>query len=254
MNIKIKKSYKVAPEKLLKNKYPELILLWDYEKNLFPNVDLDTVSYGSTENVNWLCESGNREHDYNIKISNRTKINKDGNLRGCKKCFQDSRCFQNKKLVEEHIKQYTQTYFSVEIGDETELYVENLLKAMNCYEKVTGLGSLGGNADISITIDNKVYYSQVKTLIHERKDVYRAYDVDGYPDDMLIIMVNKERTRFALEFAGNITQTDLSLSFSSTTSKFKHIMYTDLDLFKHKLKEMMIHSAMENKFSDNILK
>lgn len=50
----IKKLRKCKPENLLKNKYPELLKQWDYDKNV--HVNADEISYASHIKVWWLCD------------------------------------------------------------------------------------------------------------------------------------------------------------------------------------------------------
>jgi hypothetical protein len=67
---------------------------------------------------------------------------------------------------------------------------------------------------------------QIKTLTNNSTpDGYRACHVMGYSSDLLIAMVNKDRTRFGLEFAGNIISPKFTLSFKSGTSKYENIMF-----------------------------
>ena len=241
----------ISPKNLLKNKFPELIPLWNKDKNI--GIDVNTISYCSTKTASWLCKTGNRDHDYEATIRSRTQIRND-KLPGCKKCFDNSTRLQDKTLIDEHCNNYVQNKFLIEIGDETEVYVQQLLIEMNCYQEVNVLGSLGADADVSVIHNDHIYYAQVKTLSHIKDEMYRAYDVNGYPDNMLIIMVNEKRNRFALDFAGNLKTYNILLSFHLKTSKYKNIMYTDIDEFKIKLKESIVKSCTVIKFSDNIYK
>jgi hypothetical protein len=59
---------------------------------------------------------------------------------------------------------------------------------------------------------------------------------------MLIVMVNKERTRFALEFAKNIIPETLGLVFNCPTSKYKDIMFTDEKEFLKRIIELISKS------------
>jgi hypothetical protein len=53
---------------LLKDKYPELLKEWDYEKNL---IGLETITYGSNKKAWWICKIG---HSYYSIISSRTLL------------------------------------------------------------------------------------------------------------------------------------------------------------------------------------
>ena len=75
-----------------------------------------------------------------------------------------------------------------------------------------------------------------------------------YSNNMLIIMVNKGRNRFAEEFAGNITVKRLSLVFGYEKSKYKDIMFTDVDEFIARLIKLVPLSCKENKIYESVLK
>jgi hypothetical protein len=107
---------------------------------------------------------------------------------------------------------------------------------------------LGADSDVSITIDGKTYYLQVKTLYTDPRDDVYSLVYKKYPDKMLMVMVNNERTRFALEFAGNI-KGKLSLCYKAKKSKYSHIMYTDIEKFKSKLKELIVLSCTKMTFA-----
>jgi len=51
---------------LLKDRYPELLKEWDYEKN---TIDISLVTYGSTKKVWWLCK---KKHSFEQVIIKRT--------------------------------------------------------------------------------------------------------------------------------------------------------------------------------------
>ena len=48
----------ITPKNLLINKRPELVPLWDKDKN--KNIDINTISYASTKKVAWLCPAGKK--------------------------------------------------------------------------------------------------------------------------------------------------------------------------------------------------
>ena len=50
------------------NVHPELLVLWDYDKNF--GVDPNKISYGSAKEVWWKCEKG---HSYQQKVSNKSR-------------------------------------------------------------------------------------------------------------------------------------------------------------------------------------
>ena len=60
---------------------------------------------------------------------------------------------------------------------------------------------------------------------------------------MLIVMVNKEKTHYALEFTGNIKVKRLSLSYDYIKSKYQNIMFTNIEKFTSKLIELIPQSC-----------
>lgn len=127
---------------------------------------------------------------------------------------------------------------------------------MNCYQEVTVLGNMGADSDIRLNYNNKFYYIQVKTLTLNKNGSYCVNMRSHYPDNMLIIMVDKERRHFAIDYAGNIKPAVLHLSFKecNVNSKYKNIMFTDINQFKNKIKELMVKSCTQIKFSGAIYK
>ena len=72
---------------LLKDRYPELLKEWDYEKN---NIDLERLTYGSNKKVWWICKIG---HSYNTIISSRTLLST-----GCPFCSGNKAGYENSLL------------------------------------------------------------------------------------------------------------------------------------------------------------
>lgn len=135
-------------------------------------------------------------------MNRRTDLNPGGRVKGCKKCRYEALSLQDPKLVDEYKNNYTQITYSTEIGDATESYVEKILIESNHYDNVIHLGNIGADSDIAVTINDITYYAQIKTLTQDKKinDKYFMKSLKHYHDNMLIIMVNKARTRFAVDF------------------------------------------------------
>ncbi len=181
-------------EKLFKNKCPHLLKEWDVEKNKdLKDVDLDTITYGSKKKVHWICP---KNHKYETSIIHRTKINDTG----CNKCFHGTLRIHDEDELNTVKNNHVANIITTQIGDATEKYVEDLLISMDCYKNITNLGNIGATSDISVTDDNNTYYIQVKTLSYEKNDSYYVSNLRKYSDNMLIVMINMERNRFALEF------------------------------------------------------
>ncbi len=234
---------------LLKNKYPGIYKQLDPDKNL--NINIDKLSFSSHKIVSWICTK-NTNHKYNACPNNRTKFNGTN----CDICFRDTLRVHDETGLINHRNNFISNISKIKTGDETEKYVCEMLESMNYYKDIINLGNIGATADIKIIKNNdKTYYVQVKTLSHINKNAYYlTHTVGKYPENMLIIMVNKERNRFALEFAGNITTKKLYLSFGSKRTKQIGIMYTDINKFKRKLKKLIVYSRRKLEFSNKLYK
>jgi len=232
---------------LLKDKYPELLKEWDYEKN--KNVDVNTITYGSTLKVYWLCLSNHGSYLASI-CSKTASIKNFGHPTRCRKCFNDTQRKRDLNAVEEKMKNHIPNIDKIIIGENTEIYITELLTSMNCYKTVTNIGNIGADSDVGVTDEyDNTYYIQVKTLTYIKNDTYRLERNVGYRNNMLIVGVNKDRTRFAIDFVENLKENNVYLAFACKKSKYANIMYTDIDKFKQKIQELMVLSCTEFKFT-----
>lgn len=227
----------IEPENFLINKYPNVALEWHYEKNV--GIDIKFITYGSELYVWWKCAQG---HEWQASISHRCI-----HSTNCPTCYKIS-IGADPEERENYIRTYQQTKNAIEIGDDTEDYIVDLLE--NDGYQVERYGASGDKSDIVVTlnqnvttftgqIENKTFYKslQVKTLTltDEHRQSYIT-QVKEYKDDMLICMVNKERTKFALEFYKNIKHLqNLHITFlNPSKSKYKDIIYsTEEDFLKN---------------------
>lgn len=229
------------------HRFPHLKNEWDYEKN---TVDINTITYGSSQKIHWKCDKG---HLYTAKLDTRT-YKKGSN---CKQCLIDSKRIHSKDKVEEKRNSDKFRINTTKVGDDTEDYVVDLLRKTNKFKNVEKIGNTGSNADIRIThFDNTINYIQVKTLIKgtKREDHYFIHNINNkkYDDNLLIVMVDKKRLYFALDFVSNI-KSGLSLYFNSVKSKYKDIMFNDEEKFVNRLIELIPKSTKnENNSNDNI--
>jgi len=239
---------------LLVNRYPHLIAEWDFEQNT--GIDINTVTFGCGKKVWWKCL---RHPPYFTHVYIKTSRNGK-----CKECIHDSLRKHDKDEKEEHIKQHIEkrknnqvVNTTCAIGDNTEVYIENLLRNSNEFLIIDRVGQSGDNTDIIVTLKSGERKSiQVKTLGLDNSDSYYMNNSCKYPDDMLIVMVNRERTRFALEFAKNITNTKLTLTFNYPDAINRDIMYTDEKEFLEKIVELIPKSENYSGFisSESIMK
>jgi len=134
---------------------------------------------------------------------------------------------------------------NIKIGENTEIFLVDLLKQINNFSNVIRLGNLSEKFNIKIQLkDGTTKGIQIKTLTEKinKRDVYYINNKKIYDDQILVVMINKERTRFALDFFKNIKHGIVELPFSSTRSKYINIMYKDLNLFTDKLIELIPYS------------
>jgi hypothetical protein len=233
-------------------KFPEIAKEWDFEKN--EGININTISYSSHVKVWWKCLE---EHSYQVSLNGRTRK---GSKFGCKQCGHDSLRIHTQEEVEVIRNDKREKKSTTATGDATENFILKLLLNCRRFKKVVKIGNVAGNADICITnFDNSVNYIQVKTLTRNNahpvsKDLYYLTYETKYPDDMLIVMVNQQRTRFALEFAKNIKVKRLSLTYDTIRTKYADIMFTDVEEFREKLIELIPLSTTENTIGKSILK
>jgi hypothetical protein len=232
-------------ENLLIVKFPDVSSEWDFEKNV--GINLKTMNYSSHTEVWWLCSKS--KHSYKSSPNARTgKKMKNG----CKECAIDSLRVHDKELKEEQRNKKVERN-TTSIGDETEKYISNLLINSQKFKNVEIVGNIGGSGDIYIKdLNDNVNYIQIKTLTYNKGDIYYMTNDHKYEDNMLIVMTNKQRNRFALEFAGKIKVKRLTLVFDYENSKYKNIMYTNVEEFLLKLIEQIPLSTSNNKINSAI--
>ena len=225
---------KFNEENLFINKCPNLIKEWNLELN--KDININTISFSSHKKVFWICDKG---HSYLASLNNRTKKN---NGSKCRECSYDSFRIHNKKILKELRDSYNPKINTTFIGDENEKFITNLLLNTNKYEDVKTIGNIGTNSDIIIKhFNGLINYIQIKTLTQNKNqnNSYYLTNDHKYPDKMLIVMINKEKSCFALEFAGNIKVKRLSLAFNYSNSKYKSIMFKDIKKFTENLIELI---------------
>jgi hypothetical protein len=245
---------KNGPDNLLIKRASHLIQYWDFNKNT--NIDIRTIAFRSNHSVDWKCLIGHETNEY---LYNKTNQKND-----CKICYENSRKVHEKEDVKKQRKLHTsKTISSTKIGDDAEEYIVDLLTNLNIYKKVEKIGHLSGAGDIQVTLsDDKIVFIQVKTMSKRKKrgknenEVYGIHFVSKYPDNMLIIALNNDRTRFASTFWKDINVKTLTLSFTAKRSQYKHIMFredTKVE-FIDRLIQQIPFSSTENPLSENCRK
>jgi len=226
-------------KKLLVDSFPNLTKEWNFSKNTY--IDIQTISFSSNIKVWWICLNNKDHPTYYTSINHRTRIN----IYGCKECYIDSLRVLGKKEKESHISKHINNNIDIKTGDESEEYICNLLKLSDQFINIERTGQTSDKADCIVTLKSGIKKSlQVKTLTFKKSpDSYSMTNNCIYQSNMLIVMVNKERTRFALEFFGNINVKGLTLNFDYKKCKYKNIMFTDEKLFLSRLLELLPYSS-----------
>ncbi len=133
-------------------------------------------------------------------------------------------------------------------GDQTEEYVENIMKTNLDITNIIRIGQTGNKFDIMYQMKDETYSRclQVKTLGKAHSDEqYGVGSRKPYDDDTLIVCVNVEQTRFCLYYFKDHPKLGMSITFSDTAYQNRPNVYlfTDKSLFIWKLFEMIKHST-----------
>ena len=234
-------------DNLLINKRPDLIKEWNIELN--KNININNISFSSHTKIYWTCH---KNHTYLASINNKTRKKNGGSK--CPICKIDESRVHDKNIINNVKNNYEPTLNTTLIGDKNEEFINNLLLKTHKFKNVEIIGNNGSNSDIIITnIDNTNNYVQVKTLTKNtfKEETYYFTNDHVYPETMLIIMTNSEHTHFALDFAGNIKVKRLSLVYNYQKSKYKNIMFKDINIFVSTLLELIPKSCNFDSISDS---
>lgn len=254
--IDIKEFSKLRKDKMLFiNQFPHLIA------EISPNntVKYDKLKCFSPKHLLWSCLKCEDHKDYLGRINNKTDPNK---LNQCKQCLADSLRTTPKSVKEEHLANHTKKVNTgkiinyTQIGDDTEIYVMNLLKEHGKFLNVERTGQTGEKADIKITLqsgDKKAI--QVKTLT-EKKDCKKSFSVNStveYQNDMLMVMVSNDRKSFALIFYEQTKDMTTfgpgsyeyrnNPSLEPINPEYKNMLFNDVKKFTKKLIELIPKSS-----------
>jgi hypothetical protein len=222
---------------LLKYRFPDLVEMWDHEKNV--DLDINTITYGSSKNAWWKCKNG---HSWNQRVQSRAIART-----VCPTCHSKDRAvIKDIPIVEQ---QSDITNFTA-IGDNTEEYIRGLVVSTNLILRVDRVGYLNGSTDLVVTMfDNSLKSLQVKTLIR-RKDRQNSYVIymskDKYSQNMVIVMTDQERQRFSIEFAGNITSGKKYFNFNQPRPG----MFTDCNQFSWAIMQLIPLSSDYKRLED----
>ncbi len=215
------------PKQNLKQSHPQLESEWSSE-----NGPMDTWSTSSNKKAKWVCIFS---HSWMASPNSRTNC-----ASKCPEC-----CNQQRRVVDPELKEAamnrTGRRTTTQTGDDSERFIENLLKQQTCFLNVERIGFTSDKADIVVQLKTGEKKSlQVKTLTLNKSDGSYFMTNDAvYASDMLIVMLNQERTCFAVNFAGKICVKRLGLQFAFAKSKYRDIMFTDKNAFVTRLIELI---------------
>lgn len=212
------------------------------------HVDINKLTIGMTVKVWWRCAAG---HEWETSVTQRYRQST-----GCGKCANIKK--RKRPIeVEQRVKaaRLNRTFIdTVTVGDATENYVMELLRTHVDILSVEKIGQFSGSCDLIVLYrDGTKIQVQVKTLVKRVIDSGRVYyglhmTSNAYPEAMLIVGVNTDRTKFILEYAGNIKRITVNLNWDSATgekSMYDHMMYSDANVF---LQAMVVKGRQSEPF------
>ena len=221
--------------------HPHLASEWDEKKN----GPMKNYTHGSNKIVFLKCPE---DHEVQGKLCNLTK-----QINRCGKCF-ELRCFSDleaKSILRNNPR--VDKRDTTGISDATEKYIFDLLVNQNCFREVENIGNLGDKTDIIVTLNSGEKKSlQVKTLSKQEVNNTVRYSCPNnkeYDPNMLMVMVNKERTCFALQFYQNLTQSHVIIRMNKISGTlrdsetFKDLAFTEEKLFVDKLVQLLPDSC-----------
>lgn len=200
--------------------------------------------------MDWICPI--QKHKYSATMNSRTA---DGN--GCLTCYHEAM-----RLVDKiEVKQLIETSYNknkiksktIAVGDKTEEYIVDVLLKENKYKSVSKIGNIGGDSDICVThFDGLINQIQVKTLTKSKENVYYC-NLSKYPDNMLLVLTNKEEKRFAVMFARDTDNVQcLKLTFNTRFTKHFNRLFTDEKSFISYMVSQIPFSTQINKMCKTI--
>ena len=222
--------------------HPHLASEWMEDRN----GPMSDYTHGSNKNVFLKCP---KDHEEQGRIDHLTT-----QLNRCRECYDLEHLVvdaEARSILRNNPR--VGKIDTVAISDATEKYVFDLLVKQNCFPDVENIGSLGDKTDIIVTLHSGEKKSlQIKTLSKQEgnNSVWYTFTNDKeYDPNMLIAMVNKERTCFALQFYKNLHQRTVSITMSKIsgtlkdTETFKDLAFTEENLFVNKLVQLIANSC-----------
>jgi hypothetical protein len=118
---------------------------------------------------------------------------------------------------------------TVETGDKSEVWVQKLLESHSSVESVTKIGEWAGYADLIVKLRGSESQKLIQVKTFSKGACERAYTSSTqkgksrYPDDLLIVLVSKDRKVLASDFAHTM-RGGLTLTFGARPPKRHEIV------------------------------
>lgn len=144
------------------------------------------------------------------------------------------------------------------IGNETEIYVLNIIKEFKEIKSCSKIGETGDKCDIKYQFYDEDFERglQVKTLRQRKGDenIWESSYCNNYLENTLLVFINQERNKFALISYKNCPYIIGFSFFPNSRSKYKNNIFTNIDEFKKKLLIYMKNSIIyKEQISNNQL-
>lgn len=180
--------------------------------------DKKTLKY--CENVRRKKSYCKRHKDGKIKPKSTIIKNEDG-----------STTFSNQELRNKY-------KFNTTTGDDSEIFILDIIKNFKEIKSCLRIGQTGDKCDIKYQFNDENFERglQVKTLSQTKEDKYRWAALCGsYPENTLLVFVNKERNKFALIYSQYCSKSINFTFVPNSKTKYKNNIFTDIDEFKKQL-------------------
>jgi hypothetical protein len=201
---------------LLKDTHPHLRTEW-CDNNV---ISFDQANTYGVKEASWRCKKG---HLFTQMICTRTRVKNE-----CPMCFRISKRKHDGDEKARKIASHVSSTVRLERGDASEIYVEVLMRDSKQYAKVTRIGMTGDKTDVvtELLLSGIEKSVQVKTMwlgSATRDSWHFASEGEKYDPQMLIVAVNPDRNRFAVDFAKNMGAKSMSVCFGDS-NKHAHML------------------------------
>jgi len=224
-----KKCHTTRNKTLLKDTHPHLKQEWSPSNKH----NFECIGTSSRKMIVWVCKNG---HTYESRLDSRTNTKRS---HGCALCHQSSRSKIHPDAKRHKLENPPRSQ-CIRIGDDTEKWFVSKLTMLNCYSHIERIGFTGDQTDIVVTLqDGRRKSLQVKTLTSAVEGKRYYANLQNYPDDMLIVMVDVTRSWFVTAFKKQLNMGVNSFSFQSEGSKHAAFMFTKELKFWAKIQELI---------------